>query len=547
MATQDITYEEALANLQSLAATQASPAPVEPTPEVATAEPPAAAPAEPWSEEMYRTLIEGLPDAVAVVNGDGVMVLVNRQTEQLFGYARAELLGRPVEVLVPESLRRRHVEQRRQYFNNPHVRPMGLRLELHGRRKDGSLFPVEISLSPIHTPRGALATAVIRDVSAREREAAKFRTLVENIPAVTFIAPLDESAPELYVSPQIEKLLGFTQKEWIEDPVLWHRQLHPEDRERWNRQFAPTCARGAHFEDDYRFLAKDGRVVWVHGEARLVRDAEGRPLFLQGVAFDITDVKQAEAVLLESKADLERRVGERTEELKRSLAELEEKSEELRHFAYRAAHDLRNSLTSLVNWPEKLGKKHQGEFDAESVKWIQNTINGAQRMRRLINGIKGYSEYLQREQEQPAVDTAAAAAEALANLQADLETTGAAVSVGPLPVVTGNHHLLVLLFQNLVGNAIKYRQEGRPPQVQVGAEPAEGGWRFHVRDNGMGIEEKYRERIFVLGERLHSESKIPGNGYGLAICEKVVGRRGGRMWVESTFGEGSTFYFTWPN
>ncbi len=290
------TLAEAVSVLQGLAATGA-PAAV--PPEVrhgatAVAEPPSlrAVPAS-LSEATYRALLEALPDALVVIDRDGTIVLVNQQTERLFGYRRDELLGHPIEILVPERHRLGHEEHRRRYFANPHVRPMGVTLELFGRRKDGSLFPVEISLSPIHTEQGTLATSTIRDVSQREREAAKFRTLIENIPAVIFIAPLDESIPELYVSPQIEQLLGFTQKEWIEDPVLWHRQLHPDDRERWNRQFAPTCVSGTTFRETYRFLAKDGHTVWVHGSARLVRNAEGKLLFLQGVAFDVTSIKEA--------------------------------------------------------------------------------------------------------------------------------------------------------------------------------------------------------------------------------------------------------------
>src|SRR5262249_38031401 len=211
-----------------------------------------------------------------------------------------------------------------------------------------------ISLSPLPTEHGPLVTSVIRDVSRRKRDEAKFRTMVETIPAVTFFAPLGEEAPEIYVSPQIEQLLGFSQKEWIEDPVLWHRQLHPDDRERWNHQFAPTCASGTPFQAIYRFLAKDGRVVWVHGSAQLVRDADGRPIFLQGIAFDITMIKEAEAALAQMNAELERRVHERTEALDRSLKELRDKTAELEHFAYVASHDLKQPLRTLVNYPQKL-------------------------------------------------------------------------------------------------------------------------------------------------------------------------------------------------
>src|SRR6516162_1512181 len=164
------------------------------------------------------------------------------------------------------------------------------------------------SLSPLPTEQGTLATSVIRDISQRKRDEAKFRTLIENIPAVTFIAPLDESLPELYVSPQIEALLGFSQKEWLDDPVLWHRQLHPDDRHRWHEEFARTCASGEPFRSVYRFLARDGRVVWVHGEAELVRDEAGRPQFLQGVAFDITGIKQAEEELRALNQTLDQRV-----------------------------------------------------------------------------------------------------------------------------------------------------------------------------------------------------------------------------------------------
>src|SRR5438552_2845580 len=164
-------------------------------------------------------------------------------------------------------------------------------------------------------PGGLLVVSTIRDVSERRRAEAqlrkmeaRYRTLVEGIPAVTFMAALDEGVNELYVSPQVEELLGFSQKEWLENPVLWYTQLHPEDRGRWHAEFARTCATAEPFRSVYRFLSRDGQLVWVHGEAQVVRDDDGRPLFLQGVAFDVTGIKQAEGELKALNQTLERRV-----------------------------------------------------------------------------------------------------------------------------------------------------------------------------------------------------------------------------------------------
>jgi PAS domain S-box-containing protein len=507
-----------------------------------------------WSEHTLRGLLEALPDAVVVVNAAGRIALANARTEELFGYRREELLGQAVEILIPERYRRGHAGLRAGYFAAPAVRPMGTaRGELYGRHKGGGEFPVEISLSPLESEHGLLVTAVIRDVTRRKREEAKFRTLVENIPAVTFIAPLDESVPEFYVSPQIEQLLGFSQKEWLEDPVLWHRQLHPDDRPRWNRQFAPTVSQGTAFREVYRFVAKDGRVVWVHGSAQLVRGDDGQPQFLQGVAFDVTSIKEAEEArkraeenLRLANAELERRVLERTKELERSNAELQEKTEELEQFAYFASHDLREPLRTLVNFPQKLATAYQGRLDPQAEDWLRRTINGAERMRLLIESLSQYSRVVSREPSFAPVDCAAAAQEAARNLQAALEESGAELTVGSLPTVAGSDQRLMLLFQNLIGNAIKFRAPDRTVRVEVRADRHPDGWRFEVRDNGIGIEAKYLERIFRLGERLHSASKYPGTGMGLTICAKIVAGHGGRIWAESRPGEGSSFFFTLP-
>jgi PAS domain S-box-containing protein len=664
---QERSYQEALATLQRLAASGQPPPPAS-APE-APPLPPRATSLPAWTEQSFRELVEGLPDAVVVIDTRGVIVLVNRQTEQLFGYPRAELLGEAIEILVPERLRRGHVGRRDGYLTeaDPKPRPLGVGRELLGRRKDGSELPVEISLSPMGAGAGRLVTAVIRDLTERKRGEAKFRTLVENIPAVTFVAPLDDSSPELYVSPQIEKLLGFKQKEWVEDPVLWHRQLHPEDRDRWNRHFAPTCAEGTPFRSTYRFLNKDGRTVWVHGSANFVRDEYDRLLFLQGVAFDVTEIKeaqeererffslsldlfcvagmdgtfrrvnqafcsvlgyrteellerpilelvhpddqettsqqlaglargepterfenryrcrdgsyrwlqwvaapfterqlcfaaardvtrekQAEEELLQAKAELERRVQQRTEELTRLVAQLEERNKELQKYAYHATHDIKEPLRTILTQTQKVVRTYAEQLPGEASKWLGDVISAVGRMRVLLERLKDYAE-VNRVAPPVRVDCSKAVGTALVNLKAAIEESQAEVEVlwGDPPTVNGAREHLELLFQNLIGNAIKYRSPERALRVEVGARRQADGWLFWVRDNSVGIHPKYWTKIFLIG----SESKVDKRkdlvdsswGYGLSICEKTVARHGGRIWVASEPGQGSTFYFTLPD
>jgi light-regulated signal transduction histidine kinase (bacteriophytochrome) len=274
---------------------------------------------------------------------------------------------------------------------------------------------------------------------------------------------------------------------------------------------------------------------------------------LQGIAFDITPLKRAEQELQTLNQVLNQRVAERTAEvehraaeLARSMAELGEKTDELETFAYVASHDLREPLRTLVNYPQRLLKQYGGKLDEQADDWINRIIDGGVRMRKLIDALSQYSRILRRDRVLVPVDCAEVFAQARADLGAALQQSGAELTAGALPQVLGNEQQLTLLFMNLIGNAVKFCCPERPVRVEVGCRQDADDWLFWVRDNGIGIEAKYLQRIFGLGERLYPASRYPGTGFGLAICEKIIAGHGGRIWAESEPGQGSIFYFTLP-
>jgi PAS domain S-box-containing protein len=511
--------------------------------------------------DTFLGLLEAMPDAIVIVDAVGQIVQVNLRTEILFGYQRNELVGQPVELLIPPRFRDGHVITRDAYIASPHVRPMGKGLELMGLRKDGHEVPVEISLSPLRTPEGLLVVSSIRDVTERRKAEGqlrkmekRYRTLVEGIPAVTFMAPMDEGPGELYVSPQIEELLGFSQREWLENPILWYTQLHPDDQGRWHEEFSHTVATGEPFRSVYRFVAKDGQIVWVHGEAHMVKDDDGQPLFLQGVAFDVTGIKEAEERLKASNATLEERVAERTAEAEQRSRELERSNIALKEFALVAAHDLSEPLRTMQTKIQQIAERFAREYPGHVVPAIEEAISrglkAGYRMKTLIDDLFAFSK-VRIEGKQPLpIACAKAFTSARDSLEVRIAETSAEVTADELPEVLADAGQLTQVFQNLISNSLKFRAEDRTPRVHVSAHRERTEWVIAVTDNGIGIDgPKALAKIFKLGveSRQHSREKYPGSGVGLATCERIIDRHGGRIWAASDGTDrGTTISFTLP-
>jgi PAS domain S-box-containing protein len=358
------------------------------------------------SEARLRSYFEAAPQSILAVSATGEIRLVNRKTEEMFGYSREQLLGQPIELLLPESLPVTYIEHRKRFRNGTRARnaAQAQGLVLAGRRKNGTEFPAEVGLGFVETPEGGLALGLVSDITERKRAA-------------------DELA----------------------------------------------------------------RV---------------------------------------------------NQELRRSNAELEQ-------FAYVASHDLQEPLRMVTGYLQLLERRYQGQLDADAQEFIRFAVDGATRMKSLIEDLLRFSRAGTQNVSFRKVAGAALLHDALANLSAAIQECSARIVSDPLPELLGDPGLLTQVLQNLIGNAVKFRRLGQP-RIHVGATWQGNEWVLAVRDDGIGMDSAHLDRIFRIFERLHTADRYPGTGVGLAIAKRIIERHGGRIWVESSPGAGSTFYFSLP-
>lgn len=357
------------------------------------------------SEERFRLAVEAAPNAMIMTDHEGRIVLVNSKAEELFGYAREEMHGAPIEILVPERFRRSHPDSRAAFYGAMKNRAMGAGRDLYGLRRDGTEFPVEIGLNPIETAQG---------------------------------------------------------------------------------------------------------------------------VFVLSAVVDITERRRAEEVLRQ-----------RSEALARS-------NEDLEQFAYVASHDLQEPLRAVAGPLQLLQRRYQGQLDSRAEEFIKHAVDGATRMQSIIDDLLDYSRVGRVEDSFDPVDCEQVLNRTLKNLCIAIQESGAEISNDALPTVRGVGTQLDLLFQNLIGNAIKFRSKDRPPHVHIGVQSQGHVWLFRVVDNGIGIEREYFDRVFLIFQRLHTRREYPGTGIGLAMCKRIVERHGGSIGLESEPGKGTTFFFTLP-
>jgi PAS domain S-box-containing protein len=486
--------------------------------------------------ERFRAVVDSANEGILVYDKDLRVVDANSAAERIVGLPLDQMIGKPGFTSLLPCVNADGTPV------GPADRPTRRTLDT-GEPLTGML--IGIRRNEVETTWLSVNTAFLRNVdgtssgivstvsditAARTQEAAlreseeRFRHTVEY--AEDGIANVSLDGNFLLVNRRLCEMLGRAEEELV--GVSVKTVSHSEDRDitdEQRRQLRTGEKRSVHFEK--RYLRRDGKPFWVGLTIGLVRDQRGEPLYEIAVFNDITERKEAEQALKEAH-----------EELKRSNAELEQ-------FAYVASHDLQEPLRMVSSYTQLLQRRYKEKFDGDANEFMGYIVDGATRMKQLIEDLLAYSRVGTKGKEFRPVEVEAALRRAIANLRAAISESGASVSNDPLPTIMADDVQLAQLFQNLIGNALKFRSQS-VPRIHVSVSERESEYEFAAADNGIGIEPQYFERIFMVFQRLHFKGEYPGTGIGLAICKKVVERHGGRIWVESKPGEGTTFRFTVP-
>jgi PAS domain S-box-containing protein len=478
------------------------------------------------AEERFRLIVETALDAVVTIDSMGTITGWSPRAETTFGWNREDAMGRNLaETIIPERYRDAHRSGLRHFLATGEGPVLNTRLELSALHRNGREFPIELAITPLRVGDLPSFSAFVRDITDRKsteqalvESQRHYRALAESLPHLVWTCRPDGSCD--YLSPQWVEYTGLPAAEQLGSG--WAEQLHPEDRERVQAEWSRATVSGDTFDIEFRIRRADGLYRWFKTRAVPLRDGSGAVVKWFGSNTDVDDSKHA------------------LDDLRRSNADLEQ-------FAYVASHDLQEPLRMVANYTELLAQRYRDQLDDKANKYIHYTTDGARRMQQLVADLLAYSRVGSQGGRMRPVDAGKVLQAAVEFLGEAARESQATIEVsGSLPVVLADESQLFQLFQNLVANGIKFRSD-TPPRISVQATFRSSRWVFAVKDNGIGIDKRYSDRIFQMFQRLHDKSRYEGSGIGLAIAKRIVERHGGQIWFESAGGTGTTFFFTMPS
>jgi PAS domain S-box-containing protein len=477
------------------------------------------------AEDRFQSFANSAPAMLWLAGADGACLFFSRAWCDYTGQSANAALGFGwLEAVHPDER-----EECRRGFLEAYRQREAFSMDCRVRRADGEFRWVLNAGRPRFNPSGDFAGFAGSVIDIHDRK--------ESAQASALLAAIVDSCDDAIISKDLtgvitswnqgaERLFGYTAEEAIGQSVL---MLIPLDRQQEEPGILAQLRRGERV-DHYETirLRKDGSERRVSLTISPVKDSDGRVIGASKVARDVTERARHQQQMLEANAALRRA------------------NADLQQFAYSASHDLQEPLRMVSAYSELLRKKFGGKLGATGDEYIGHAVEGAMRMQSLLRDLRTYTQVSTEDQDPPGeIDAGEALNRTLRSLQVVIEKSGAAISRTELPRVRMLEFQLEQIFQNLIGNAINYRGE-EPPRIHIAGRREGGDWLFSVQDNGIGIDPQFKEQVFGIFKRLHSASEHPGTGMGLAICQRIVERAGGRIWVDSEPGRGSTFYFTVP-
>lgn len=484
------------------------------------------------NEKRFRALVDNAEDIISLVDEKGIVIYVSPAFVKATGYNVEYMIGRKFS----EIMHSEYVSESENIFKELMQNPGKVyHKQNRFKHKDGHFIWVEGDIVNLLNDENVKAiVANHRDVTDKMKSRDTAIEMNERFSIVSratndVVWDWNLVTNEIWWNENFYTLFGYDKDQTPQTIESWKSGIDENDKERVVKKIYSSIENGEmYWTDEYKYHGANGKLFFILDRGSIIRNMEGKPIRMIGSMVNLTPQKIAE------------------EKEKRYVEELERSNKELEQFAYIASHDLQEPLRMVGSYVQLIEQRYKGRLDDDADEFIKYAVDGANRMKQLIIDLLNYSK-INRQMPEAEVNLNTLVQDVLVNLKSRIVESHSVITIDNLPVIFADKTQMMQVFQNLIANAIKFQPKENIPEIKISAERRPEEWLFSVKDNGIGIDKKYHDKVFVIFKQLHSKSMFHGTGIGLAVVKKIVERHGGSIWFESELGKGTTFYFTLKN